>query len=314
MKSLLVLLFLSTTPVLAADDSCAYFKYCGGANPTNTSSSTTSPSINPSNIARIKGLGLETLIQQNNPLGFSLVTGTGNVGAALVSSSSENSFFGNRSLELDADYYFRYRDKVRYQNKKLSFAFGAKILDRNNIDLDVGISLKRHSQLKKINPGVAFSLKFPWLTFGAHIFKDDVKLELQDYRNPYTGFLYSETYNSTTYQENYLVTALTMGLKIQKLTFDIGYLQTRYKFYNEDTTVMIYSLGYTIKNLHINAALRSEISPNLAVKDEYMIIEKNKKFSFLGLEYMLFKQLMLGVGYNTFLMNEYSATVTIFLN
>ena len=84
MKSLFALLFLSTTPALAVDDSCAYFKYCGGANPTNTSSSTTSSSMNPSNIARIKGLGLETLIQQNNPLGFSLVTGTGNVGAALV--------------------------------------------------------------------------------------------------------------------------------------------------------------------------------------------------------------------------------------
>jgi hypothetical protein len=110
-KLIITLFILSTNFVFAADDECAYFKFCGGTSSSpakQASSASTKSLLNPSNLAKIKGLGIETLYMTHNPLAFSVVTGNGRVGGALISPTLENSFFGNRSLELDEDYYYRF--------------------------------------------------------------------------------------------------------------------------------------------------------------------------------------------------------------
>lgn len=315
MKRLLTLLFISTTSTFAADDECSYFKYCGSASVAKTSSSSSSsPSLNPSNIARVKGLGVETLLQENNSPGFTLVTGTGSVGGALISSTGENSFFGNRSLEIDEEYLIRYREKKRYKNNKLGIALGVKLYDKKNLNLDAGISLKRHKFIKKINPGLGFSANYKFITIGAHVYKDDVRLDLGEYIDPYSGQLFRVKYNSPTYDESYVVSTLSLGLKIANLTFDIGHLNTHYDFYDSPTSITIYSLGYTIKKLHLNAAYRSEISRNKTISEDMLTFQHEKNFYYYGLQYMLFKHLMVGVGYNAFMMKDLSATVTIFIN
>lgn len=316
MKTLITLLFLSTNTAFAADDECAYFKFCGSAAPTKStsSSSSRSASLNPSNIARVKGLGVETLLQDNNDPAFTFVTGTGNVGGALISSSGENSFFGNRSLELDDEYYVRYTEKKRYTNNKLSAALGAKLYDKRKMTFDLGISLKRNKFIKKINPGVGFTAGYKNFTFGAHIYKDDVRLNLSNTFDYYSGQSNVLKYNSFTYDEYYTVKTATIGLKIENLTFDIGYLSTRYKFYNIDTNILIYTLGYNFKKLYLTAAYRSESSANRYFENDTLIEKNNKTFYHYGAQLIVFKHLMLGVGYNTFMMNEVSATVTVFIN
>ncbi len=315
MKRFLIILFLSSTSVYAADDHCSYFKYCGTASPAKTSSSSSSsPSLNPSNIARVKGLGVETLFQTRNDIGFSVVTGTGTVGGALISSSGENSFFGNRSLELDEDYLARYREKKRYKNNKIGLAIGLKVYDKKNTNFDVGISLKRHKDIRKINPGLGFSANYKIITVGAHVYRDDVRLELKNYFDPYSGQYYAVKYNSPTYDESYIVKTFSLGIKLSSLTFDVGHISTNYKFYNDPTDITIYSLGYTNKDFHVTAAYRTEISRNRSIQEDTLTFEPEKSDYYLGVQYMAFKHLMFGIGYNTFLMKELSATMTIFLN
>ncbi|MBC7428503.1 MAG: hypothetical protein H7336_07830 [Bacteriovorax sp.] len=316
-KRFLIILFLSTTPVFAVDDQCAYFKYCGSASTTKKSTNTsTAASINPSNIARIKGLGFEALFQTNNPMGFSMVTGNGKVGAALISSSLDNSFFGVRSLELDEMYRQRYIDGVRYKNNKLSLGAGINVIKKNSVDLDMGISIKRNSNIKKINPGAGFSLRVGIFTIGSYIFKDDVKVDLLG-QNPYNGIPYSILWNAPTYQEGYLVKTFTAGVKINNFSLDAAMVSTNYKFYyDQETKIMIYTLTYHREKWMFNYAFRKEHSPNLAInsKDKILYISEDKTFNYFGIQYMANKNFMFGVGYNTFLLNEISGTFTIFLN
>ncbi|MBC7714516.1 MAG: hypothetical protein H7177_14315 [Rhizobacter sp.] len=317
MKRFLIILLLSTTFAYAEDDQCAYFKYCGSASTTKKSTNTsTSASINPSNIAKIKGLGFETLFQANNPLGFSLVTGNGKVGAAFISSSLDNSFFGVRSLEIDEVYQQRYNDGKRYKNNKLSFGFGANVIKKTNVDLDIGLSIKRNSLIKTINPGAGFSLRLGIFTIGSYIFKDDVKVDLGSYLNPYNGTPYAIIWQSPTYQENYLVKTFTTGLKIKSFSIDAAMIETKYKFYSDDTKIMIYTLAWNKDKWMFNYAIRKEHSPNAAIdpKSKYLYVSPEKSFNYFGVQYMATKNFMLGMGYNTFLLNEVSATVTIFLN
>lgn len=316
MKTFLILLIFSTNLTFAADDECSYFKFCGSAAPAKSasSSSSRSASLNPSNIARVKGLGIETLLQKNNDPAFTFVTGTGNVGAALVSSSGENSFFGNRSIELDEEYIVRYTEKKRYVNNKFSVALGANLYNKKNLTFDLGISLKRNKFIKKINPGVGFSLGYKNITFGAHIYKDDVRLNLFNTFDFHSGVPNEIKYNSLTYDEVYNVKTANIGIQLASLTFDVGYLSTRYNYYNSDTNIIIYSLGYNFKKIYLTAAYRTESSANRFVENNRLIEKIDKTFIHYGAQVILFKHLMLGVGYNTFMMNEISGTVTLFIN
>jgi hypothetical protein len=299
---------------MASDDLCEYFKYCGGASPKKSVNSSTAASINPSNIARIKGLGFESLLQSNNPPGFTFVTGNGRVGGALISPTLENSFFGVRSLEIDDLFLERFLVNKRYLNKKINLALGIKVVEKRSYGIDIGLSLKRNPDIQKLNPGFGFSTKLGFLNFGAYVFKDDVKLDFLQYVNPYTGVAYQTTYNSPTYQETYLVKTFTVGTKVKNYSLDVGYIQTKYKFYDDETKIMIYSAAINYGNFLFNLAHRVEHSPNLLIELNMLKIQKDKSYNYLGVQYMAMKNLMLGLGYNTFLMDEISATVTIFLN
>jgi hypothetical protein len=314
-KRFLILLILSTTSAFA-DDLCEYFKYCGGASSSSHKSVNTSTStlLNPSNIARIKGLGVETLLQPNNPLGFSLVTGTGRVGGAIISPTLENSFFGIRSLELDDAFLDRYIKSQRYKNKKLNLAVGINIFDKGPYSFDLGFSAKRNPEVRKINPGAGFSLKLGIFNLGAYIFKDDVHLNFTNFSNIYSNNSYVNQFNAETYQETYLVKSFSAGVRIKNLSLDAAVLSTKYKFYNSDTNIKIYSLAYNWGNFMFNLAHRLETSPNAAIVDNQLVWEENKTFNYAGIQFMANKNLMLGLGYNTFLMNELSGTITIFLN
>ena len=120
-----------------------------------------------------RGFGGEFLLQANNPVSFNLVGGSGKFGGALISPTLENSFFGVRVPELPENFLDRSQDKKRFDNKKLSFALGGKILREKNYGLDFGLLFKRHSEVKKIRTGVGLSGRLFFLNFGTSYYKDD---------------------------------------------------------------------------------------------------------------------------------------------
>lgn len=314
MKFFLLFFYFTNINHAESQDLCKYFKYCGGSSRTSSQSlpsSSSAANLNPGNISGVRGFGIESIYQPRNPLNINLVTGNGKIGA-LISPTLENSFFGNRSIEIDDLLFIRKVNKTQYKNKKLSLSVGAKLLDKARIGLDIGISVKRNPDIKKLNPGVGLSARLSFLSFGAYFYQDDVKIDLGNYIHPYYHIPYSIIYNSTTYQEKFFATTYTVGAKIKNLALDFGVIKTRYKFYNEDTLISLYSSSYTYKSFLFNLALRKEDSPNLELVDGMMSVKRKKSEIYYGAEYVVNRYLLVGLQYNNYLLKEWSALVTIF--
>ncbi|MDO9181542.1 MAG: hypothetical protein Q7U04_04000 [Bacteriovorax sp.] len=312
---LFALLFDLNASFAADQDLCKYFKYCGGKSRSSSQSlpsSSSAATLNPSNISSVRGFGIESIYQQNNPLRFDLVTGNGKIGA-LLNPSLENSFFGNRSIEIDDSYYIRKIHKTQYKNKKLNLAVGLNLIDKTNFALDLGLSAKRNPDIKKINPGFGVSARLFSLNFGAYFSKDDIKINLGSYINPYNNLLYSSIYNSSTYLENFLVKTFTIGTKINNLSLDYGLILTKYNFYTESTQINLYSGSYVYKKFLFNLAFRQENSPNMSYLNNQLIIQRKKMDIYYGAEFLANRFFVFGLQYNYFLLNEVSASLTIFI-
>ena len=316
MKIIFIILFsFYLKNLFAEDDLCKYFIHCGGTSRGTSSqslpSASSSAGLNPSTISKVKGFGVEAIYQPHNIVNLGVVSGTGKIGA-LISPTLENSFFGNRSIEIDDLYYLRRANKKQFENKKLSFAVGASLIRNRYIDFDLGFSLKRNPDIKKINTGYGGSLRLGPLNFGAYFYNDDVKLKLGNYINPYNGFLYSTIYGDSVYQEKFMVKTLTVGTQIKKLTLDVGYLKTKYKFYDNETVITIYSASYNYKSFLFNYSVRRELSDNLAFENNNLLIKRKKNESYFGTQYSLSRSLVAGIQYNYFLLHEMSASLTIY--
>ena len=136
---------------------------------------------------------------------------------------------------------------------------------------------------------------------------------MNDYTNPYSGTPYSLIYGSETYEEKYTVTTLTLGTKIKNFAFDLAAIKTDYKFYTSPTSIRIYSGSYLFKSTLFNLAYRQEESDNLKEKDGILSVERKKSDIYGGVQYIASKNLMIGLAYNAFLLNEFSANLTLFL-
>jgi hypothetical protein len=297
----------------AESETCKFFNYCGGSGHQSKSlpSNSAATSLNPSNVSSVKGYGLETVYQRGNPLSFNFVSGNGKIGA-LVSPTLENSFFGNRSIEIDDLNHARKVFQKQYKNSKLNLAVGAKVLENKNFDLSLGLSIKRNPEIKNINPGVGVSGTFAFLHFGAYFYQDDVKIDLANYLNPYSQQLYSSIYHSNKYQEKFSVETYTMGTSIGNFSSDIGLMKTRYKFYQNITRIYLYSLAYRYNKFLYNYSLRKEDSDNLTYRNGAMIFERKKTDAYLGVQYEINRFFTVGLQHNNFLLNESSFTLILF--
>jgi hypothetical protein len=312
-----ILFFLSylNHAIAEENDLCKYFKYCGGSSRKSSQSipsASAAGSLNPSNISSVKGIGFETIYQPGNPLVFDFVTGNGKIGA-LVTLGLENSFFGNRPIEIDDILYDRKINELQYKNKKLGLGIGASLIDKNKIGLDVGVSFKRNPDIKNINYGVGLSARLAFLNFGAYLYQDDVLVSLGNYLNPYTGIAYSTTYLSSTYQEKFSVATYTVGAKISQFSLDMGIIKTKYNFYTDNTLIYLYSGSYSMGKWLFNLAYRKEQTPNLYYFNHSMFIQREKTDIYYGVEYLMNSHFVFGLQYNNFLLNELSATMTLFL-
>lgn len=307
------------TFVARGEDLCKFFMYCGGANGGSSRSSAQSlPStgsaggLNPSNIAKVKGFGFESIFQAGNAPLFNLVTGTGRVGA-LVSPTQENTFWGNRPIEIDDVYFLRRTAKKQYKNKKWSLSVGASLIDKKQVSFDIGFSVKRNPDLKKINPGFGASARLSIFTLGFYYSKDDVKVDLSNYISPYTGLPYQTTYGSQYYTEKFSMMTYTLGVELGNISADAGFIKTKYKFYPEETMIQLWSLSYSYKKFLFNLAQRKEYSSNLYYSNGYLVPQRKKDEFYYGIQYLYNKHFLMGLAYNHFLLHEASASLTIFL-
>lgn len=288
--------------------------YCPGSSERSSGKSLPSAiisgALNPSSLSKVKGVGIETLFQPQNPVALNLVTGTGKVGG-MLSSLSENSFFGNRTIELDEVTLQRHLDNRRYNSKKIHLAGGASLYQRGKISLDAGLSLKRHPDIKKVNPGAGFSGKFWNFTIGYNVFRDDTQIVFGQVIDSASGMPFSLLYNSDTYRETFTVTALTVGTKIGNLFIDYGQMNTKYKFYADKTIIHLYSASYNIKRLLFNFGYRHETSPNKKFIDGVMVEQRKLNDVYLGVQYSLNKNILFGAAYNNFLLRDLSGTITL---
>lgn len=271
-------------------------------------------SINPANVSQDKGLGLETIYHPNNPLAFSLVTGTGKIGGAIISSTVENSFFGNRVPEIGIEEIERRVADKRYESKKINTGFSFALFKNRKFGADLGIMAKYNQDTKRLSPGGGLSFRAGPINLGASLYKDDFRLKFKDLINP-SGVPYSTIYGAETYDESFTVTNVTGGFRFRNFFFDVGMIQTKYKFENnEPSKIMIFSGAFTWDRFLFNLALRKETSaaPQFNYSEDVLEPKKDKSAVFGGVQYALNRFIILGVQYNYFLMKDVSFTGTVF--
>lgn len=276
----------------------------------NTSSAA---NLNPANVSYDRGLGVEALAQANNPLLFSLVSGTGRMGGALISGSLDNSFFGNRTPELPENFFERSKDDKQFKNRKLSLALGGKLISHRNAGFDIGVILKRHSDVKKVNPGIGASGRLFFFHFGASVYQDDFFLDLTRNIEPTSGQLYSVLLGKDHLEEKFTVTTYTFGTRIKNLSLDMASIRSKLKFYEDPTEIKIFSAGFHYKDFLLNAAIRKESSNALYFDGDELVEKKEKSGNFFALQYSLSRNIIFGLNYNFFLLNEMSLSATFFI-
>lgn len=276
----------------------------------NTSSAA---NLNPANVSYDRGFGVEALAQAKNPLLFSVVSGTGRMGGALISGSLDNSFFGNRTPELPENFLERNKEDRQFKNQKLSLALGGKLISQRNVGLDVGVILKRHSELKNINPGLGMSGRFFFFHFGASIYQDEFFVDLTKTIEPVSGTPYSIVLGKDHLEEKFQVTTYTFGTRIKNLSLDMASIRSKLKFYDDPTEITIFSAGFHFKDFLLNAALRKETSNSPLFEDGTLKDEKEKSGNFFALQYSINRNIIFGINYNYFLLKEMSLSATFFI-
>lgn len=277
-------------------------------------STTTAAQFNPANVSHDRGIGIEGFYQSHNSISGGIITGTGRTGAAMVSTNAENSFFGNRIVELDPDYLKRRVEKKQYDSKKYSLAIGAALIKKQKVGLDVGLMMKYNTDIKNVNYGGGVSLSLGFLTFGASMYKDDLFLvfdQKYDYRTERPYFL---NFNQNTYQESFDVYTYSAGFKMKNLYLDWVSINTNYNFYQDEVKIHLYSIAYLWKKFFINVAKRKEETSFLKYdKDLSQLVAKREDNTHYGsIQYSLTNYAIIGAHYNYFLLNEFSASLALF--
>lgn len=273
---------------------------------------TTSASFNPATVSFDKGLGIEMMYASGNPIQFSLAGGTGKVGAAVISTSVENGFFGNRTVELDGVYANRIDKKKIYKSEKITLATSFKLYRKRNFALDLGLIAKRHSEIKKINPGAGLSATLGPLTLGASVYQDDFLLKLADVSKYPTGTVYDNVFTEETYTEKFTVTTLSGGLRLWACSLDGGIIRTKYKEYQDASTAQIVAGSCIYKRARVMLATRTEKSNALKYIDDQLVNAETQTKTFWGIQGAFGKHLILGISYNYFMLDEYSLNASIF--
>jgi hypothetical protein len=271
-----------------------------------------SANLNPANVSFDRGVGIEAVIQSGNPVSYNLASGNGKLGGALISQSLENSFFGNRVIELDDELLDRHLDRRQYKSNKFSLALAGKLFRRRDFALDAGILLKRHSEIKRVNPGLGISGRIGPIHLGASIYQDDLYLDLVGHNDPLTGIPYVQLFNDESYTERFIVQAFSVGTRIRNLALDAGIISTEYDLYQEKSIIKLYSASLSVNKFIYNLGYRNEVTPGLKVINGELVAMSDSHATFAGIQRSFGRHIIVGLNYNFYLLREFSVNTTFY--
>lgn len=282
-------------------DPCKYvdYKFCGNQYASNKSIGSSQPSVNrgfsaPSSLALFKGLGVESIFFDGAD--FSLVAGSGKVGAGATSTNSDDTFFGNYAKEYFSHYEQRKENGSKFESDKLSFAFGTTVLGRkkSNYKLNIGLSAKHFDETESTYIGLGASVVLGPLNVGYAKYKDEGDDE----------FNLNEriTFDVVTY---------SIGLNLPFINFDYTVFENDLE---NESLVEVYTAGLFLDSWMISFGRRKEISTRKKYNfdTERFEIKQKDWDSFLGIQYNYSKRVTVGLLSNYYLNRELSFIMTIF--
>ena len=228
------------------------------------------------------------------------------MGGALINGSVDNGFFGNRVPEIDELRLEREQDQKQYRNKKITVALGGKLISNRTVGIDAGLILKRHPEIRDINPGLGFSARVWKINFGASYFKDDSSIDLTK--------LGPLPFGSPEFvEDDFFVTTYTAGTRIGNFSFDYGVIRSDIKSFGEPTMISIYSSALQYQNFLFNLALRNERSTAPEFIDGMLVQKEEKSSIFAAIQYSVNEHIIFGVSYNHFLLRDLGLSLTLFI-
>lgn len=263
--------------------------------------------INPSAVPIEKGTGIE-VIGYRDTFDFSIVKGTGRVGAAISPTNSEETFFGPPGFEYDSDFLDRKINGKKYESQKVTLAaafslFNNKKKGLKTFEVSVGLMGKYNKLSKQTNPGVGLSGALGPVTFGYAYANDEFIIDPQ----------------GLNLQYKYAAETKSIGVRVGTLVLDYSQLRIilpeAYAGTNPPAfTITLLTTSLLFKRVLLTYSARTEDSPRLAYNKATKLLEvkQYKTETFGGIQLVVSKNLLLGAFYNYYLLNETSFGGTLF--
>lgn len=299
-----------TVPDAALAELCDHTKrYCGLSSGA-TSSSGGAPTrgskirINPSAVPTEKGLGLE-FIYFDQSLDFALVKGLGRIGAAISPSNSEETFFGPPATEIPEAFLDRKIGRHKLPPQKFTLATALGLLNNkrpglNRAELNLGLMGKYNTLTKSVLPGGGITGVLGPFTFGYSAYKDQTLLD-------YEPYLLNLQQTVNAHIETY-----SIGAFLNSVAIDYSTLKEITS--GQPATITVLTGTLLLKRSLVTVSFRTEKSDRPAFDYETQSLKdlEIKQESFLGAQFILGNQLMLGFFYNYYLLREISVGTTFF--
>lgn len=256
--------------------------------------------INPSAIPLENKFGFD-VIKFNNEYDYGIVRGTGRVGAALSPSNGEETFFGPPAFETDSEYLERKINREKFNSNKLVLATAVGILRNkkrglNRAELNIGIIGKYNKISKEAHGGVGMMAILGPLQIG--------------YTQGNDSYLISEDLNQKL---NYDLYSYSAGINLKSLALD--YSQLRVSGENiSPITVKLMTASILLKRWIITFSHRGETSTRPQYNFETQSLQESniKEAIFWGVQFAVFKSLLIGCYSNYYLHQEFTAGLTYF--
>ncbi len=135
--------------------------------------------LNPASVPLENGLGIE-VVYFGTPE-WSLVKGLGRAGASISPAHSEETFFGQPSVEYDADYLQRHIFSKKYESQKYTLATALNVAKTGSgsarFNLNLGVMAKYNRYTSRAMPGGGLSGSLGPILFGASLYWDETQLD-----------------------------------------------------------------------------------------------------------------------------------------
>lgn len=278
---------------------------------------------NPAALSMDRGIGVEGIFYGSESR-FSLVSGTGRIGAAISTTPADETFFGQFALETTNAYRTRRIEGGLYKTKNFNLALGMNLFGKDGsqkIRVDIGGVYKRN-QAKNVDffGGGAILTINKIFSIGMASYsdvlyednRDKVVTEYDQFGGSYDIYYPDDPANLTDI--NVKVDTLMLGFKFANFAIDHLTIKSTYEDEILDSSfVKILNLSVFYKKWIFSYGLREENSFRERYKDEVFVEEDYKYARFIGAQYALNKNLLVGLFNNYFLLGESTFGLTYFL-